>query len=813
MNLTVTRSVNVKINDTVSSLTSGSQYSFIVNRLQTVYIGSSSDLTGTRIMTDKPVSVFSGHECGVVPSSSYYYCDHLIEQVPPTTYWGKTYYIAPLQGRSAYTIRVLAAHNSTEVFMDCNGAGNSYTINAGNSFTVTYQIYCAIHSNKEILVAQYSPGSSYDGKTGDPMMMLVPATDHYSNEINLSTISSGYSDYINIIVLKEYYQPSMMYWIRGGVKRSLLSQSWNTITFNQVTEAYYTQLSVSNGPVTIIHTTANALMSAVVYGFAYREAYGHSGGFSIQNFRGKNITTPICIIIPLNPSFLPADSGINNGTSNVMINCKCFNIDYQQIRWYSPNEEEVPFNYTETEDLPYVINGTLIIPIFSDSYQGTYYCGVGNDSVFGANISLTLWTGNNYYIGFFQNNNGGSISLYLTNTGSLDLSYNIEAPGVGYYTGGTISGTGSTIVSLSSSLITGSYNDQNKGIYFKTNSTNVVVIGQNDVYLSSDTFLALPTIKVCCTQYTYYGISVSSGRYDNVVLIVGTEDNTMMNLIVTQSVNVKINDTVSSLTSGSPYSFIVNRLQTVYIGSSSDLTGTRIMTDKPVSVFSGHECGYVLSFSSSYCDHLIEQIPPTTYWGKTYYIAPLQARSAYTIRVLAAYNSTEVLMDCKIEKNFYTIDAGNSFTVTHQYYCAIHSNKEILVAQYSPGYGYDGRTGDPMMMLVPATDHYSNEINLSTISSGYSDYINIIVLKEYYQPSMMYWIRGGVKRSLLSQSWNTITFNQVTEAYYTQLSVSNGPVTIIHTTANALMSAVVYGFVYRQAYGHPGGFSIQNFRG
>ena len=395
------------------------------------------------------------------------------------------------------------------------------------------------------------------------------------------------------------------------------------------------------------------------------------------------------------------------------------------------------------------------------------------------------------------------------------MSYNIEAPGVGYYTSGTISGTGSTIVSLSSSLITGSYNDQNKGIYLKTNSTNVVVIGQNDVSRSSDTFLALPTIKVCCTQYVYYGISVSSGvsYYDNVVLIVGTENNTMMNLTVTRSVNVKINDTVSSLTSGSQYSFIVNRLQTVYIGSSSDLTGTRIMTDKPVSVFSGHECGVVPSSSYYYCDHLIEQVPPTTYWGKTYYIAPLQGRSAYTIRVLAAHNSTEVFMDCNGAGNSYTINAGNSFTVTYQIYCAIHSNKEILVAQYSPGSSYDGKTGDPMMMLVPATDHYSNEINLSTISSGYSDYINIIVLKEYYQPSMMYWIRGGVKRSLLSQSWNTITFNQVTEAYYTQLSVSNGPVTIIHTTANALMSAVVYGFAYREAYGHSGGFSIQNFRG
>ena len=425
---------------------------------------------------------------------------------------------------------------------------------------------------------------------------------------------------------------------------------------------------------------------------------------------------------------------------------------------------------------------------------------------FNCSFVYFIITGNNYYTGFYG---GGSVSLYLTNTGSLDLSYTIEAPGVGYYTDGTISGTGSTIISLPSGLITGSYNDQNKGIYLKTNSTNVVVIGQNDASIRSDTFLALPTVKVCCTHYIYYGISVSSGRGDNVVLIVGTENNTMMNVTVTQSVNVKINDTVSSLTHGSQYSFIVNRLLTVYIGSSSDLTGTRIITDKPVSVFSGHECGNVLSLSYRDCNHLVEQIPPTTYWGKTYYIAPLQGRSGYTIRVLAAYNSTEVFTDCNNTRNSYTINAGNSFTVTQQYYCVIHSNKEILVAQYSSGNYYDRRTGGPMMMLVPATVHYSNEINLSTISSGYSNYINIIVLKEYYQPSMMYWITGGVKRSLQSQSWNTITFNQVTEAYYTQLSVSNGPVTIIHTTANALMSAVVYGFDYREAYGHPGGFSVQ----
>ena len=109
-------------------------------------------------------------------------------------------------------------------------------------------------------------------------------------------------------------------------------------------------------------------------------------------YTGKDIPAPNCIIIPLNPSFLLVDGGINNGTSNVMINCDCFNTGHQQIRWYSPDKEEI---LAEPEDLPYVTQekGTLVIPIFNDSYQGTYYCRVGNDSVFAANISLTPWIG------------------------------------------------------------------------------------------------------------------------------------------------------------------------------------------------------------------------------------------------------------------------------------------------------------------------------------------------------------------------------------------------------------------------------------
>ena len=421
--------------------------------------------------------------------------------------------------------------------------------------------------------------------------------------------------------------------------------------------------------------------------------------------------------------------------------------------------------------------------------------------------SFTILVGSEYYIGFFQNSHDHSIiSLRIAKSGLLDLSYTIESPGIGYYLTGNITDTESTIVHLPSSLRAYSYHDQNKGIHLKINTTNVTVTGQNLFSSDGDTFLALPTEQGCCSEYVYYGISVSSGSGDSVVLIVGTENDTVMNLTATQPVNIKVNDAVISLHRGIEYSFIVNRLKTVYIGSSHDLTGTKIVTNKPVSVFSGHRCGYVPSSEYNDCDHLIEQIPPTTYWGETYYTAPLQGRNGYTIRVLAAYNSTEVITDCNNTRNFYTINAGNAFTATYQSYCMIHSNKEILVAQYSHGYDYDSKIGNPMMMLVPATVHYSNEINLSTASSsGYNNYINIIVLKEYYQPSMMYWISGGVKRSLKSQSWNAIKFNQVTEAYYTQLSVSNSTVKIAHTSTTALFSAFVYGFRRHGGYGHSGG--------
>ena len=369
------------------------------------------------------------------------------------------------------------------------------------------------------------------------------------------------------------------------------------------------------------------------------------------------------------------------------------------------------------------------------------------------------------------------------------------------------------MLNLSSSIGVSSHNDQDKGIYLTTSSDNVTVIGQNILLYSSDSFFALPIIELD-DDYVYYGISVPRASVHNQaisgsILIVGTENNTTTKLTTTQSVNVSTSNTVITVTPGIQYSLVINRLQTIFVGSRDDLTGTKVVTDKPVSVFSGHECANV-PWNIKWCNHLIEQIPPTALWGKTYYTAPLAGKRSYTVKILAAHDSTTVNVYCNDTFKWFRINEGQYFNVSLKRYCAIYSTKEILMVQLSHGGSEDHNHmyGDPMMTLIPATNQYLNKFDLVTIhnTSGYDHYVNIIVKARYYQPNMIFLIAGGVNRSLATQQWIPIQVKSITEAYAAQLSFAEGTFHIVHTNPSAQMMTIVYGFNIRNSYGHVGGY-------
>ena len=184
---------------------------------------------------------------------------------------------------------------------------------------------------------------------------------------------------------------------------------------------------------------------------------------------------------------------------------------------------------------------------------------------------------------------------------------------------------------------------------------------------------------------------------------------------------------------------------------------------------------------------------------------------------MAAYNSTNVTVHCRdTVKEFFTINEGQFKNLSHnQEYCSVQSNKRVLVALFS--HKRTGRetmdsnnVGEPLMTLVPATIHYMNKLDFSTIrsSNNYDHYVNIIVMAEYYQPSMMYLRTGGVNTSLVLQDWVPIVVNNITEAYAAQVAIAAGVAQIVHSNTSALMTAIVYGFGERNGYGHPAGLKL-----
>ena len=386
-------------------------------------------------------------------------------------------------------------------------------------------------------------------------------------------------------------------------------------------------------------------------------------------------------------------------------------------------------------------------------------------------------------MGFYRSINKNRPIVVILTTESQPVFYSIEIPGIGYYHNGTVTAKNESIIDLPSSAVVYSPDDQDKGVYVKTSSDRVTVIGQNKImrptFGAIGSFLGIPTMIFCTEEYVYYGISVADRsshqyygeiQYYGAILIVGTENNTVMNFTVTQLVTIRVDDTDTNLIPGRQYSFVIKRLQTLYVRSVEDLTGTKIVTNKPVSVYSGHECAFIPENIFG-CDHLIEQVPPTISWGRVYYTAPLATRRSYTIKILAAYDSTIVDVYCNDTKSSYNLDEGKfiSRRLVLQEYCTIYSNKEVLVAQFSNGASEDIVDGDPMMTLVPATLHYSNKFSFSTFyglrREGYTHFINIIVLAQYYQLDMIYLISGGVNRSLDTQEWVPVKVNNVTECH------------------------------------------------
>ena len=212
------------------------------------------------------------------------------------------------------------------------------------------------------------------------------------------------------------------------------------------------------------------------------------------------------------------------------------------------------------------------------------------------------------------------IEMIVLTKSSSPIQFNISFL-TGYSYTGTTTANAATFVTIPSSFRVqeSSYDHRHLGLHVRSSPSqpiSVVMVGYKNA--PHKTYLALPCHDQPTDEYVYYGISHET-KVNNAygqILLVGCRDNTTVTITPTQNIqlpqNVQEHDSIIvNITSGSNYTVTVLTLQTLLIAAEFvDLSGTKIISNYPLTVIGGHECATV-PVSYSFCDPISTQVPPT----------------------------------------------------------------------------------------------------------------------------------------------------------------------------------------------------------
>jgi len=264
----------------------------------------------------------------------------------------------------------------------------------------------------------------------------------------------------------------------------------------------------------------------------------------------------------------------------------------------------------------------------------------------------------------------------------------------------------------------------------------------NPVY-SNDATILFPThvlgldytaITADATLASSDAFSESDANTGAFVSVIATEDGTTVTLFPT-----------AELHPGSVTDVVLDRGQVLTAISSErgaptfgNLSGSRVVADAPVAVFSGSVATSEPSVNASCCaDHVEHQMLPLTAWGTGYVAAPAAAaqgsgNDASMFRVTGAADGTVLEYNpIAPEGAPATIDAYETVAFITDVAFSVRSadgdpfavSQFLLSNQYFGGLG--GRPGDPSMMVLAAVEQFQDRY-VFLMPQGYaSNYVTV----------------------------------------------------------------------------------------
>lgn len=396
--------------------------------------------------------------------------------------------------------------------------------------------------------------------------------------------------------------------------------------------------------------------------------------------------------------------------------------------------------------------------------------------------------GTDFWLTFTSNaTNSSTLSLFIT--GDTSTTGTVEIPGLSFSTPFAVTaGTVTTVAIPVGAQLTTSDVVETKGIHV-TAQNDVTVYGLNRIPSTTDAFLGLPT-DILGTEYIVLGYKNTNVVNATEFGIVATTDSTVVT--VTPSV------TTGAHAAGVPYTISLNQGQTYQLintdAAPADLSGTIVSSTQPIAVFGGHNCANIPPGFVS-CDYIVEELTPTTAWGKNFVTMPLATRlNGDTFRFIASTDGTHVSVNGTLVA---TLNRGQLHEQIIAGPAQITSDKPIMVAQYSNGQSFDNVVSDPFMMLIPPFEQFLAGYTVTTPASGFDvNFVNVVA------PN------AAVGSVLLDGSPIPVaSFTAIGSSGFSgaQVPISLGS----HTLTGTLpFGAFVYGFAQADSYGYPGGMSL-----
>lgn len=485
-----------------------------------------------------------------------------------------------------------------------------------------------------------------------------------------------------------------------------------------------------------------------------------------------------------------------------------------------------------------------VSPLHTYTTPGFYTVALSVTTVAGENtliessfIEVLSFGGREYYLVFPESFDAPSSELLLLISSKLITSGTARIPnlfGVEFLELFSVFPTFVTGVQIPNLAITESFDQSfndavfvGAGMEIKA-STPITVYGMNSQTGTTDGFLALP-LEALGTEYyvmTWNALTGGQGSLSSEFAIVATEDNTTVTITPTEDAGFFDEDGIFFQTrfAGLPFDIPLNRLDVYQLQTNfvdDDFTGTHIVSNRPIAVFSGNICANVPEFDITACDHLVEQLPPVRSWGTEYVAVSLQSRiGGDSFRIMASEDNTTVTIQGTVEPETITLQKGEFVPRNLPNINRIDADKPIFVAQFANGASFDDPTGntralgDPFMMNLVPPERFPRRYTFATPTFGSPgtifdrNFINIVALTEDFQENR---IKISVHLFTPDPDAITPTAGAGTEVPGTDFSVARielidpGHYTV---TSQNPFGLYIYGFANDNSYGFPGGWAF-----